>query len=305
MSTARFSSWISLRRPRCLSMFAAVPSRESAAVLLLSALLTACSEPSETLDVPELTSCEGTPTPTRPLRVATYNIKSGLWSSLEEVGDVLEELDADVIALQEVDRLAERTGGVDQAKELAERLEMQHAFAAARTEGSGDYGVALLSRLPFREVRRIGLESGNLTFEPRVALDATLCLGERELRAVSVHADVYPWAAADHARSLVQKLEETARDEQVLRLVAGDLNATPDAAGPLALVAAGLVDIIAALGEAATFLDQRIDYVLADRPLADGLLDVDVIDSDASDHRPVITEMDVGALLDVRQASLD
>lgn len=289
-------------------MLGSVQSRHLAAAASLCALLTGCSQPSDTLDAPELSACEGEAPLTRPLRVATYNIKSGLWSSLDEVGDVLEALDADVIALQEVDRLTSRTNGQDQAKELAERLGMKHAFAAARTEGGGDYGVALLSRLPFREVRRIALESGNMTLEPRVALDATLCLGERELRAVSVHADVYPWAAADHARSLAAALEATKRDGQVLRLVAGDLNATPDADGPLALVGAGLVDVIASIGEVATFLDQRIDYVLADRPLADGLLDVDVIDSDASDHRPVITEMDTGALLedvDVRHASAE
>lgn len=285
-------------------MFAGVFPQTSGFLALTWAFLTGCSQPSDTLVVPKLKDCDGEPTPARPLRVATYNIKSGTWSSLEEIGDVLEGLDADVIALQEVDRFAERTGVVDQARELAERLDMEYAFAAARTEGSGDYGVALLSRLPFRDVRRLGLQSPGVTFEPRVALDATLCLGEQELRTVSVHADVYPWAAAAHARSLAAALDETAREEQVLRLVAGDLNAPPHADGPLALVAAGLVDIIASLGDVATFVDQRIDYVLADRPLADGLLDVDVIDSDASDHRPVVTEMDVGAILHLRRASV-
>lgn len=290
-------------------MLGVVLQRTSAAAALLCLLLTGCSQPSDTLDAPQLSSCEGEAPLLRPLRVATYNIKSGLYSSLDEVGDVLEELDADVIALQEVDRLSERTGGQDQAKELGERLGMEHAFAAARTESGGDYGVALLSRLPFREVRRIALESSNMTMEPRVALDATLCLGERELRAVSVHADVYPWAAADHARSLAEALEGTQGKGEVLRLVAGDLNAKPGEDGPLALVEAGLVDVIASFGgDLATFLDYRIDYVLADRPLADGLLDVDVIDSDASDHRPVVTEMDPGALLeepDVRHASAE
>lgn len=268
-------------------------------------LLAGCSEPSDTLVGPELSACEDAPERSGPLRIATYNIKSGLWSSLDEVGDVLEQLDADVIALQEVDRVTERTDGEDQAKELGERLGMDHAFAAARTEGGGDYGVALLSRLPFAEVRRIPLESGNMTLEPRVALDATLCLGNRELRAVSVHADVYPWAAADHGRSLAAALDATASGDAVLRVVAGDLNATPSEDGPLALVGAGLVDVVASFGEVATFLEKRIDYVLADRPLADGLLDVEVLDSDASDHRPVLTEMDVGALLDVRRAAVE
>lgn len=273
-----------------------MPSQNTRLLLcafVLCALVAGCSQPSDTLVGPDGGPCEGAATVEGPLRIATYNIKSGLYSSLDEVGDVLEEIDADVVALQEVDRLTERTDLQDQAKELGDRLGMEHAFAAARTEGTGDYGVALLSRLPFREVRRLPLESKNMVLEPRVALDATLCFGEQEIRAVSVHADVYPWAAADHARSLGEQLEATASDDTGLRVVAGDLNATPDADGPLALIAKGLVDVIAPFGELPTFLDQRIDYLLTDRPLADGTIDVKVLDSNASDHRPVVAEMEL------------
>ncbi len=270
---------------------------------LLGVILTGCSQPSDTVVAPEGSACEGTALQDEPLRIATYNIKSGMWSSLDEVGDVLEELDADVIALQEVDRLTDRTDREDQAKLLGERLGMEHAFVAARKEAGGDYGVALLSKLPFAEVRRIPLESSNMTLEPRVALDATLCLGDKELRTVSVHADVYPWAAADHARDLAEALDASAREGESLRVVAGDLNATPDADGPLALVGAGLVDMIASFGEVATFLDQRIDYVLADEALAEGLLDVNVPETEASDHKPVLTEMAVP--FDILRASAD
>ena len=67
-------------------------------------------------------SCEHRGENTKPLKVANYNIKSGMWSSLDEVGDVLEGLNADVIALEEVDNGMGRTGHVDQSAVLAERL---------------------------------------------------------------------------------------------------------------------------------------------------------------------------------------
>lgn len=245
--------------------------------------------PSTAVVVPELLPCEeGAGFGDAPLRVATYNIKSGLHSSLDEVAAVLESLDADVIALQEVDYLTDRTGGEDQPALLAGRLGMQHAFTAARTEAGGDYGVALLSHLPFERVERVELASTAVSLEPRVALDATLCLGERKVRAVSVHADVLPWAGAEHAKDLARALGEVAADEATL--VAGDLNARPGESGPLSLLATGLVDVIAGFGELPTFATWRIDYVLADRSLADLVREVKVLDSDASDHRPVVAE---------------
>src|SRR5688572_2604235 len=109
-----------------------------------TATLSGCSQRSSLFVHGEPTgslSCEGNEQARdRPLKVANYNIKSGMWSSLDEVGDVLEKIDADVIALEEVDNGMGRTGNVDQSAVLAERLRAERIFAGSWEKDGGTYG---------------------------------------------------------------------------------------------------------------------------------------------------------------------
>lgn len=224
-------------------------------------------------------SCDHEPALDRPLKVANYNIKSGLWSSLDEIGAVLEGIDADVIALEEVDNGMERSGGVDQSAALAERLHAQRVFAASWERGGGSYGVALLSRVPVVGAERFFLpDVGGI--EPRAAIDATVCAGAEPMRVVAAHSDFLPWAASAHAEALAERVSDS---DSVL--VMGDLNTAPsnDALG--GFFRDGLKDVLALfVGDSPTFGDSiRLDYILTDHNVEDAR----IIDSDASDHRPV------------------
>src|SRR5690606_1961878 len=57
----------------------------------------------------------------------------------------------DLVVLQEVDRLTDRSGGADQARILAESLGMHYAFGYASRRPGGEYGVVTLSRWPIFE----------------------------------------------------------------------------------------------------------------------------------------------------------
>lgn len=232
-----------------------------------------------------MSACTGESTATK-LKVVTWNIKWATLSSLETLGDLLEEQDADVVALQEVDHNAERTGNVDQAGELAERLGMNYAFAAAREEGTGDFGVALLSKLPFADAERIELPAQN-PLEPRVALDAGLCAGGRVVRAVTTHIDVFPWAGVENTRFLAKHMEEAVGSGS---MVIGDFNASPGDEQVRNVVDDGMTDTFLPFGDGGTFGDRRIDYVLVDEPLKT-VTDGKILDSDASDHKPMVIEM--------------
>ncbi len=228
------------------------------------------------------TSCNGVPRLDRALKVANYNIKSGLWTSLDQVGDTLEKLDADVIALEEVDNGTHRSGGVDQSEELAERLHAQRIFAAALERDGGTYGVALLSKLPVVDAQRFDLPNvGN--FEPRVGIDATVCTGDTATRVISAHADVFPWAAKAHAKAIAKRVADS-RDVLVL----GDLNSTPDTGDTQPFLDDGLSDALSLFDDKPTFGDSaRIDYILTDRAIENAK----VVNSDASDHRPVVADL--------------
>jgi endonuclease/exonuclease/phosphatase family metal-dependent hydrolase len=248
---------------------------------------------SEVLTAQPRKRCRGDHEHKRALRLATYNIKAGKHSSLEQVLATLKALDADVISLQEVE------GGLgdadDQAAWLAEQLGMEVAFASARRARNHHFGVAILSRVPILETKRVPLPA-RFSLEPRVALDARLCVGAgAPLRVIAVHSDVFGWSAKANAATLAE-LARSSVGEGVV--VAGDLNAVPTTAAVAALKGAGLLDIIGEHAEGPTFpgiFERRIDYLFVDGPLASGVRKVRIDESRASDHLPVVADFDLSS----------
>jgi endonuclease/exonuclease/phosphatase family metal-dependent hydrolase len=100
----------------------------------------------------------------RAIRLAQFNVERGY--ELERVIDELKGLDADVIALQEVDVGCERSAGVDVGRAVARALglcgfflcefhEHHSALRDARSQGGGAHGNAILSRYDLRHARRV------------------------------------------------------------------------------------------------------------------------------------------------------
>lgn len=258
------------------------------------ACFAACAPASSAFVTSSLEACDpGSPAPARSLRVVSFNIRAGLSSSLEAVGDVIAGLEPDVVALQEVDVGVERTGRVDQAGVLAERLGMHRVFAGAIKREGGDYGVALLSRFPITRAERVELLDGS-AFEPRVAIDASVCVNGQEVRVVSVHADMWPWAAEANSKALAEALKARSLKPAI---IAGDLNATPAEGAVAALTGVGLIDVLKARDEGRTFLgsSRRIDYILADEGLDLGVTAAGRVEAEVSDHVPVFVEFSAPA----------
>jgi hypothetical protein len=73
----------------------------------------------------------------------TYNIRHGVGMDdalrLERAAATLRPLDADFIALEEVDRNARRSGSVDQARLLGDLLGMRPAFGAFMDYQGGEH----------------------------------------------------------------------------------------------------------------------------------------------------------------------
>lgn len=151
---------------------------------------------------------------------------------LEAAADVVAALDADVVALQEVDRGLDRTGGVDQVAALARRTGLHGTFAPAllgdpgvrwRRVGSDDpggpaYGVGLLTRSAPVRWRRVRLPGGGdgrrapanpdspslnpgWDREPRTALLAELEFDGVALEVVTTHLSYLPWRGVAQLRA--------------------------------------------------------------------------------------------------------
>ncbi|MEE2896111.1 MAG: endonuclease/exonuclease/phosphatase family protein, partial [Planctomycetota bacterium] len=161
------------------------------------------------------------------IRVATWNIRHGRGLDgrvdLERIARVIEDIDADIVALQEVDEVVRRSGLVDQAAWLAERLGMRAVFGSFMEHQGGRYGMAMLSGLPIEHSEVWRLTDGH---EPRVALAVrVLPPTGPAVAVVGVHFD---WVEDDEFRHR-QATETMARLRRldVPWIVLGDFNDTP------------------------------------------------------------------------------
>ncbi|AOJ76824.1 endonuclease/exonuclease/phosphatase family protein [Burkholderia ubonensis] len=146
------------------------------------------------------------------LRIATYNIHGGYgaWPAraVERIVAVIRELDADVIALQEVPLGGSR--GADVLAHLRAATGLNAAAGVTIDTTERRYGNAVLSRCPIRAARTLDLSFRHR--EPRGALDADIDCGAGLIRVVATHLGL---SAAE-------------RSEQVQRLLAAfDTGAMP------------------------------------------------------------------------------
>jgi endonuclease/exonuclease/phosphatase family metal-dependent hydrolase len=119
---------------------------------------------------------------------------------------------ADIVALQETDKLTARAGRQNIARQLACELQMHYARAASirpafgaepkskqwyldfeehiSPQETGDTGIAILSRLPFASPPvRIDLPWSECEWRPRLALASTIESGRQNLHIINSHID--------------------------------------------------------------------------------------------------------------------
>jgi endonuclease/exonuclease/phosphatase family metal-dependent hydrolase len=154
--------------------------------------------------------------------VATYNVHR--WTGINgrmrpepaRAGFVIAELEADVIALQEVLR---PFGGEDPLEALADALGLHVAFAATRVHKRGELGNAILSRTPIAGVSMMDLTFSRL--EQRVAVAAQFECEGGTVDVVATHLALGDRTRHRQVRSLLD--HPKLRDRPTLLL--GDMNA--------------------------------------------------------------------------------
>ena len=141
-------------------------------------------------------------------RIVTYNVHRCVGTDrrldVGRVAQVLAQIEPDIVALQELDVGRARTGGVDQAHEIARRLDMACHFNAALTVEEERYGDAILTRYPERLVQ-VGPLPGHpaiRALEPRGALWVEVEVEGAPVQIINTHLGLVPKEQQIQARCL-------------------------------------------------------------------------------------------------------
>jgi endonuclease/exonuclease/phosphatase family metal-dependent hydrolase len=166
------------------------------------------------------------------LAVASYNVHRCIGGDgrrdVARVARVIESLDADIVALQEVESNRSSTDGTMQIDVLAHLVGLTAVSGPTIERDDGHFGNALLTRLPIRAVRKL-----DLTFrrrEPRGAIDVDFDVAGMRIRVIATHLGLLP----RERRHQVQRiLETTADQEDGVIVLLGDINEWLVAGRPL------------------------------------------------------------------------
>jgi endonuclease/exonuclease/phosphatase family metal-dependent hydrolase len=253
------------------------------------------------------------------MRLATFNILHGRSLpddvvDLDRLRSVVKDIDADVLALQEVDVDQPRSQLADLTAVAAEAMgAVSHRFVAAlagtpgatwlaatgeEQPGTAAYGVALLSRYPVRHWQVLRLPRIPVQFPMYLPSPGKVMIVKEEPRAVAVGqlaTPSGPLTVANTHLSFVPgwnrvQLRRLRRDLGALpgpRLLMGDLNMTP----PTPARITGY----RSLADECTFPkdepDRQLDHVLTD----DARLQVVHAEAPVfpvSDHRPLVVDVE-------------
>lgn len=225
---------------------------------------------------------------TNGLRIMSYNIRNCIGMDervdLHRTAAVIDSLDADVVAIQEVDSVTSRSQGRDILKELGALTGMGHRFAPAIEFDGGKYGIGILFKKTPAGYKQIALP------------------GREESRTMLIaEFDDYVFACThlslteeDRSASAELIRQESAKYDKPF-IIAGDLNSCPEDD-----FTAGFCRNFTIISptKGATYPADNptdlIDYIAIENSFADKIRieKREIVNQPtASDHRPIIVEI--------------
>jgi endonuclease/exonuclease/phosphatase family metal-dependent hydrolase len=165
-------------------------------------------------------------------RILTYNVHGCIGTDRRlDVGRIVDAIAAfepDIVALQELDVGRARSGGVDQAHEIARGLDMACHFNAALRVEEEQYGDAILTSYPERLVKAGPLPGliGRMQVESRGALWVAVNIDGVEVQIITAHLGLVPREQRRQAATLAGPDWLACEDCRNPAILLGDFNAT-------------------------------------------------------------------------------
>lgn len=235
------------------------------------------------------------------LRVMTYNVHSCVGMdgtvSPRRIARILALYEPDIVALQEVDVNRSRTGGIDQAQQIAGLLDMEYHFHPSFSIAEEHYGNAILSRFPLRVVKTGALPGHTgLELEPRGMLWVEVVWHDQPIQVFSTHLGLRRRERREQAEEILSDAWLANPDCRPPLILCGDLNSRPQSQVYRAMQSA-LRDTTGPRSpqrRAPTWMGvATVDYILTspDWSVQKRMVPISYLTRKASDHRPVIVDV--------------
>lgn len=222
------------------------------------------------------------------LRLMTYNIRNGNGMdnvcNFQRIANVINNASPDVVAVQEVDSMTNRSGKKYVLGEVAERTQMHSYFAQAIDYDGGKYGIGLLTK-------QVPLRLQTLSLPGREEARALILAEFEDYIYCCVHLSL---TEEDRMKSL-EMIKTLAATSKKPFFLAGDMNAEPESEFIKGLQKEfQILSNLKQLTCPASNPDATIDYIATLNKNATGftVISAKVLNEPlASDHRPVVVEL--------------
>jgi endonuclease/exonuclease/phosphatase family metal-dependent hydrolase len=244
------------------------------------------------------------------IRVMTYNIHHGMAADgtfdLRRIAKAIRNSDAEIVALQDVDRGTLRSHAVDELTMLADLTNMTYTFAGSDTIDAGEHGNGLLTRFPILEEKPVLFSLRNNT--ERCGL-MRLVLDVNGISVVVMNTELSGGTGDTVQRAYVSELLDYAKGTvNVPTMLFASVPPTSDSS-TFAPLMNTFTDCWtrSGFGDGATYPssrpDQRIDFIFVSKPFVPTdtkspeirlqPVGAEVLRDSASDHRPLVATVKI------------
>jgi len=224
------------------------------------------------------------------LRIATYNIHSSIGgdkrADRDRVLKVLKEIDADILALQEVGATANEE--LEQFTFFRDRLGMEGVAGPTLRRNRTRHGNVVLAKGKIANATLIDLTVANMA--PRGAIDCTVQIGEHTIRVVATHLGLLPH---ERQQQLGKLAETLALRPAGVTVVLGDFNIFgPERASLQRIGAPERLPTLRSFPARRPFMSLDRIWTIPNRHLRTADVHRTKLSAVASDHLPLVAEID-------------